>query len=99
MKSRYIYKNGEVIYAEERGVVTIDRREEMKVGQAPMVMNDIKPYQSMIDGSEITSRSRHREHLQRHGCIEVGNEKMKPKEYRPPPGLKDDVLAAYKKTR
>jgi hypothetical protein len=42
-------------------------------------MPDIQPYQSMIDGSMITSRSRHREHLQAHGCIEVGNEKMETK--------------------
>lgn len=41
-----------------------------------MVMGDIQPYQSMIDGSMITSRSTHRDHLRAHGCIEVGNEKM-----------------------
>ena len=40
----------------------------------PMVMGDIKPYQSMIDGSWITSRSQHREHLRMHGCREIGNE-------------------------
>ena len=45
----------------------------------PYIRDDIKPYQSMIDGSMITSRSRHREHLQAHGCIEVGNEKMETK--------------------
>ena len=38
------------------------------------VMPDIKPYKSMITGETITSRSKHREHLKRHGCIEVGNE-------------------------
>lgn len=42
--------------------------------QAHLVMPDIKPYQSMIDGSLITSRSAHREHLRRHGCQEIGNE-------------------------
>ena len=41
-----------------------------------MVMGDIEPYQSMIDGSMITSRSQHREHLRRHGCVEVGNDAM-----------------------
>ena len=44
---------------------------------APMVMGDIKPYQSMIDGTMITSRSQHREHLKAHGCIELGNEPLK----------------------
>ncbi len=38
------------------------------------VMPDIAPYQSMITGETITSRSKHREHLRAHGCQEVGNE-------------------------
>ena len=40
------------------------------------VISDITPYVSMIDGSLITSRSKHKQHLKEHGCIEVGNEKM-----------------------
>jgi hypothetical protein len=40
------------------------------------VRDDIKPYQSMINGQMITSRSQHRRHLKRNGCIEVGNESM-----------------------
>ena len=28
----------------------------------------------MVDGSEITSRSKHTLHLKKHGCQEVGNE-------------------------
>jgi len=46
---------------------------------APYVMGDIDPYQSMIDGSMIQGRRQHREHLRQHGCIEVGNEKLTPK--------------------
>ena len=38
------------------------------------IMRDIKPYKSMITGETISRRSKHREHLKRHGCIEVGNE-------------------------
>ena len=45
---------------------------------APQVIKDIDPYVSQIDGSLITSRSQHRDHLKAHGCIEVGNEKMEP---------------------
>jgi hypothetical protein len=41
---------------------------------APMVIGDIQPYQSMIDGRMITSRSQHRSHLKQHGMIEIGNE-------------------------
>ena len=43
---------------------------------APIIMPDIQPYQSMADGSLITSRSQHRAHLRQHNCIEIGNETM-----------------------
>lgn len=46
-------------------------------GAAPSVIGDIKPYKSTIDGSMIGSRSHHRQHLREHGCVEVGNEKLK----------------------
>lgn len=45
-----------------------------RVVTAPYIAPDIQPYQSMIDGSWITSRSKHAEHLKQHGCIEIGNE-------------------------
>jgi len=48
--------------------------EAHRIITAPHVAADIQPYQSMIDGSWITSRSRHNEHLKAHGCIEIGNE-------------------------
>lgn len=53
-----------------------------RVLEAPMVVTDMPPYRSMIDGRMITSRSQHRDHLKAHGCIEVGNETkyLKPKE-------------------
>jgi hypothetical protein len=60
---------------------------------APLVHGDIQPYVSMIDGSHINSRSRHREHLKTHGCIEVGNEKVAPpKPIQPPAGLKETLI-------
>lgn len=40
----------------------------------PMIMRDITPYESMITGEQIGSRSRHREHLRAHGFEEVGSE-------------------------
>jgi hypothetical protein len=61
---------------------------------APMVMGDIQPYQSMATGEMITSRSRHREHLKQHGLIEVGNETKyisQKKEIAPPTGLKERI--------
>lgn len=70
--------------------------EPMREPAGPMVMPDIQPYKSMIDGSLITSRSRHREHLRAHNCIEVGNDSsvLNPKR-RPlqsPPGLKETLI-------
>jgi len=59
---------------------------------APLVMPDIQPYRSMVDGSLITSRSRHREHLRAHGVVEVGNEKFPPRKLAPPPGLKQRLI-------
>jgi hypothetical protein len=63
---------------------------------APLVCTDIQPYRSQIDGTYITSRSAHREHLKRHGCIEVGNEVKhlmnKSKPVGPPVGLKEKII-------
>ena len=96
MRSRYIYNKGEVVYAEERGVVTKNELEQVN-DAGYMVMPDIQPYKSMIDGSMITSRSVHRSHLKQHGCVEVGNDsslRAKPKPKAPPPGLKDEIIRA-----
>lgn len=41
------------------------------------IMPDIAPYKSMADGTMITGRAMHREHLRKHNCFEVGNETMK----------------------
>ena len=59
-------------------------REELDKHTKPghQIMLDIQPYKSMVDGSMITSRSKHREHLRQHNCIEIGNEKM---QNTPPP--------------
>ena len=46
------------------------------LSDAHHVMPDIQPYRSMVDGSMITSRSQHREHLRRHGCVEVGDQAL-----------------------
>lgn len=61
---------------------------------APMVMPDIQPYTSMIDGRTIHSRSEHRAHLRQHNCIEIGNETkyLKAQPMTPPPGLKQRLI-------
>lgn len=55
------------------------------------VIADIQPYRSQIDGSIIESRTKHRNHLKQHGCIEVGNEKQQPKKREEPKGLRDAI--------
>ena len=49
-------------------------KETMTKRQAPMVSSDIGGYISQIDGSWIESRSKHRDHLKRHGMVELGND-------------------------
>ena len=88
MRKRYVQQaNGDLVE------VGMDYLPEPRTS---FVMPDIKPYKSMIDGSEITSRSRHREHLRAHNCFEIGNETkyLQPKPIKSPPGLKDSIIQA-----
>jgi hypothetical protein len=84
MRKTYIYVNGELV---EKG------SKEHYESLGPTVMPDIAPYKSMIDGSMITSRSTHRDHLRQHGCIEVGNERMETK-LPPPKDTRREVMHA-----
>lgn len=102
MKSRYVYDGkGNLTYAEERGIVTVNRQAET-IDAGYYVMPDIQEYRSMVDGSIITSRSRHREHLRQHGCVEIGNDSSlyrKPKPIESPPGLKETIIRAAEKLK
>jgi hypothetical protein len=49
-------------------------KQEMTRREAPMVMSDIQPYISQVDGSVIESRSKHKAHLKQHRMIELGND-------------------------
>lgn len=71
MRKRYI--------ADEHGHWIEWREPQVVTGL--LVMPDIEPYKSMITGETIQSRSRHREHLREHGCIEIGNEAIKTMDY------------------
>jgi hypothetical protein len=72
MRKRWIYKDGE---AYEVG--------EYEAEPQHYILPDIQPYQSMADGSMITGRRQHREHLRQHNCIEIGNESMENKVEKP----------------
>lgn len=94
MRRRYVQINGELI---EVG------SDYVPEPRGPLVMPDIQPYRSMIDGRVINSRSSHREHLKAHGCVEVGNDSSlykQPKPIEPPAGLKETIARqVYEKLR
>jgi len=73
MKTTYVYRSG--------GLVKITRE---KPYAGVSFISDIQPYQSMIDGHVVTSRSEHRAHLRENNCIEIGNEKMEVRQPVPP---------------
>jgi len=83
-RKRWIYINGEAIE-----VGNYDPEP-----QAHYIMGDIQPYQSMVDGSMITGRRQHREHLREHNCIEIGNESMESKAPAPVKDTRKEVLRA-----
>lgn len=61
---------------------------------APSVIADIQPYRSMATGEYVEGRRQHRDHLKRHGLIEVGNEKLENKARPQAPDLKSDIARA-----
>ncbi len=65
-RRRFIFRNGEFVE------IDLDAPLLPRVG--PYIQSDISPYRSVITREPITSRSGHREHLRRHGAIEVGND-------------------------
>ncbi len=95
-RHRYIQINGELVE------VSPDYVPEPRA-QIPHVIPDIKPYRSMVDGSMITSRSQHREHLRMHNCVEVGNDASlakRPAPLQAPKGLKETIArAVYSKLK
>lgn len=91
VKYKWVYIGGEAIPA--------DRFDPEPVADYH-VMPDIQPYQSMCDGSMITSRSQHREHLRAHGVIEMGNEapQSKPADIRKT-GVKQELLQSIQQAK
>jgi len=63
VRRRFVQINGELVE------ITNESRP-----QVHQVIPEIEGYRSMVDGSWIDSRSKHREHLKRHNCVEVGND-------------------------
>ena len=87
-------EKGDKVYEVVNGVVTIDLRNNFGQEAGYFVQGDIQPYKSQLTGEMVESRSRHRALLREHKCVEVGNETqyLRPKEKRPPPGLKQRLI-------
>jgi hypothetical protein len=76
------------------------QKQSMTKRTAPMIQSDIQGYISQIDGSWIDSKSKHRNHLKQHGCIEIGNEKQSNATPKQDPRLKQTIAeVAYEKLR
>jgi hypothetical protein len=65
----------------------------------PMVIRDLEPYRSPIDGTVITSRTGHRDHMRRHDVVELGNEPVRRKTPPPMPKAGPDIKAAIERLR
>lgn len=71
--------------------------EEPRMATGPFILPDKAPYQSPMDGSYITSRSQHREHMLRHNVVECGDRpvgEMKPPEQ--PKDIAQDIVHAMR---
>ena len=71
MRRRYVMRGGELVPWQPPAPPPA--RSDLPM---PMVIGDIEPYRSMRTGEMITGRVQHREHLSRHGLVEVGNERL-----------------------
>lgn len=84
MTARYkaVYRGGKLFAEYENGELTYldpeySAAKRSDAVHAPMIIRDIGEYVSPLDGSTITSRSAHRDHLRKHDVVEVGNDMMK----------------------
>lgn len=78
-RGSWVFRNGKLVPRAsaiiETAVKAAEKRSDLP---SPMIMSDLDPYQNVLDGKTISSRSEHREFLKRNNLIEVGNEKMAP---------------------
>lgn len=79
-KYKAVYRDGQLFAEYERGELTYlnpsYQAPKRSTQAAPMIIRDIGEYRSPLDGSMITSRSQHRDHMRAHDVVEVGNEKI-----------------------
>lgn len=68
MRRRYVFRDGAFRDPATGEPMPIPERDGVCV---PMVIPDIEPYQSPIDGRVITGRAAKRDDLRRHDCVDA----------------------------
>lgn len=102
-KERYLEFWGYDIGTEEAEQAWADKCAMMdKSESAHYIITDTQPYRSMVTGEMIDGKRAHKDHLKRHGLIEIGNETkyLTPKEVKKDDKLKRQIAAqVYQKLR
>ena len=86
----------------DKDLPTCHRRTMQRIIVAPsMVIGDIEPYQSMVDGSMIMGRAEHKAHLKQHRLIEVGDQQhhLKPYGQYKPGGVKQTLVESMQRVK
>lgn len=101
-RQTYVFRDGECIPKSEA-----IRRDAVAAAAnvsdlpRPYIIGDNVCYRSMVDGSMITGRRQHRDHMREHGVIEVGNEKVSsaPKSASRPGEVAADIKTAIEQAK
>lgn len=78
--TRYIYRDGDFHHHETGEAMPIPLRSGLC---APMLIADLQPYRSPLDGREIGSRSAQREELRRNNLV-LAEPRKKPRGFKNP---------------
>jgi hypothetical protein len=65
----------------------------------PMIMADITPFKSPVDGSVVSSRPALSEHNRRNDVVQIGNDRVAPVEHAPMPRAAYDIKRALETAR
>lgn len=78
MRGAWVYRDGELVpKSQAMARDYVEGSAARSDLPSPMIICDRVEYRSTIDGSMITGRKQHRDHLKTHGCVEIGNEAPK----------------------
>lgn len=65
----YVRRNGKMVN-KNTGEPMVTPEMMAQPVKVPMIISDIEPYTSPVDGRVVNSRSDRRDDLKRHGCVE-----------------------------